>query len=190
MRPLLSHARPDDFVVEEYGFKARGARFDRDLEHLRQVWQGAYVGGGKNPAVPEGTRQVPMLFGGFAAAALARMAKWGQGYTGGSRPAPMVAPSFDAARAAGRLAGREGEPRLVALAYYALSDGERGRQNVFDYYSGIPDFAKVVADAVCVTPQDVKDTVAAFAEIGATDVIFDPGTDDVDDVERLAEIVL
>jgi hypothetical protein len=36
----------------------------------------------------------------------------------------------------------------------------------------------------------VKDAVASFADIGATDVIFNTGTDDPDDVERLAEIVL
>lgn len=181
--------RPDDFVVEGFGSTGRGARFDRDLEHFRRVWQGEPVGGGDNPAVPEGTRQVPMLFGGFAPAALARMARWGEGYIGGSLPAPMVAPAFDAARSAWREHGRDGEPRLVALVYYALGDGEKGRGNVFDYYSVSGDFAKTVADAVCVTPQAVKDAVAAFAEIGATDVVFNPGTDDVDDVDRLAEIV-
>ncbi|GAB2725407.1 hypothetical protein [Kitasatospora kifunensis] len=33
-------------------------------------WDGAPVGNGPNPAVPTGTRQVPMLFGGYSTRAL------------------------------------------------------------------------------------------------------------------------
>ena len=82
--------RPDDFVADGYGTEGRGARFDRDLETYRKIWTGESVGGGSNPAVPEGTRQIPLMFGGFAPAALDRMARWGEGYIGGSVPASMA----------------------------------------------------------------------------------------------------
>ena len=141
--------RPDDFIAEGYGTKGRGARMDRDLETYRDVWRGELVGGGPNPAVPSGTRQIPMLFGGFAPAVMDRMARWGEGYVGGSVPAPMAAPAFDAARDAWRRAGREGAPRLVALAYFALGDSGKGRQNVYDYYSVSPEFAEIAAGALC-----------------------------------------
>jgi alkanesulfonate monooxygenase SsuD/methylene tetrahydromethanopterin reductase-like flavin-dependent oxidoreductase (luciferase family) len=182
--------RPDDFVVEGFGSKGRGARLDQDLETFRDVWEGKPVGESTNPAVPPTTRQIPMLFGGFAPAALDRMARWGQGYIGGSMPAPAVAPTFDAARAAWQKAGREGSPRLVALVYYALGDGDKGRQNVYDYYSGSGEFADMVSAAVCTTPQMVKNAVSSFADIGTDDVIFNTATDDVEDVQRLADIVL
>ena len=78
----------------------------------------------------------------------------GEGYIGGSVPAPMVAPSYDAARDAWCRAGRDGSPRLVALVYYALGDGEQGRKNVHDYYSAFGDFANLVASVVCDTPQN------------------------------------
>jgi len=90
--------RPDDFVAEGHGPGGRGARFDRDLETYRKIWNGEPIGGGPNPAVPEGTRQIPLLFGGFVPAALDRMARWGEGYIGGSVPAAMAAPGFAAAR--------------------------------------------------------------------------------------------
>ncbi|MGH3249895.1 MAG: LLM class flavin-dependent oxidoreductase [Trebonia sp.] len=183
-------ARPDDFVVEGYGAAGRGRRFDQDLAHFREVWSGEPVGGGSNPAVPAGTRPVPMLFGGMAPAAIERMARWGEGYIGGSVPAPMVAPSFDAARDAWSRAGRDGSPRLVALAYYALGDGEQGRKNVHDYYNAFGDFADLVAAGVCDTPQKVREAIASFEGIGADDLIFNTGTDDVDDMKRLADIVL
>jgi alkanesulfonate monooxygenase SsuD/methylene tetrahydromethanopterin reductase-like flavin-dependent oxidoreductase (luciferase family) len=182
--------RPDDFVVEGHGAAGRGKRFDQDLAHFREVWDGEPVGGGTNAAVPTGTRRLPMLFGGTAPAAIERMARWGEGYIGGSVPAPMVAPAFDAARDAWSRAGRDGSPRLVALVYYALGDGDQGRKNVHDYYSAFGDFANLVASAVCDTPQKVRDAVASFAGIGAADLVFNTGTDDVDDIKRLADIVL
>ncbi|HWG24947.1 LLM class flavin-dependent oxidoreductase [Actinospica sp.] len=185
--------RLDDFVAEGYGPKGRGARFDHDLEIYREVWRGEPVGGGPNPAVPPGTRQIPMLFGGFAPAALNRMARWGEGYIGGSIPASMAGPMFDAARNAWQEAGREGSPRLVALAYYALGDGEAGKANVHDYYSdhsaGGGDFAKLASGAVCDSPAKVKEAISAFADLGIDEIAFNTATDDIDEVKRLAEIV-
>jgi alkanesulfonate monooxygenase SsuD/methylene tetrahydromethanopterin reductase-like flavin-dependent oxidoreductase (luciferase family) len=86
--------RPDDFVAEGYGLARRGERTDRDLETFRQVWAGNPVGGGPNAAVPAGSRQIPLLFGARSAAAMNRMARWGEGYIGGSFPAVLAAPSF------------------------------------------------------------------------------------------------
>lgn len=181
--------RPDDFIAEGYGSKGRGARMDLDLETYRDIWQGKPVGGGSNPAVPPGTRQIPMLFGGTAPAAMDRMARWGEGYIGGSVPAPMAGPAFDAARDAWQRAGREGAPRLIALAYFALGDGDKGRQNVGDYYSVAPDFAKIVVGALCDSPVKVKETISSFADLGVDEISFNTGTDDLDEVKRLADIV-
>lgn len=181
--------RPDDFIVEGYGSRGRGARLDRDLEIYRDIWAGEPVGGGPNPAVPTGTRQVPMLFGGFASAAMERMARWGEGYIGGSVPAPMAAPAFDAARGAWQQAGREGAPRLIALVYFALGDGDKGRANVHDYYSGSGEFANIVTGAVCDSPSKVKAAISSFADIGVDEISFNSATDDVDEVKRLADIV-
>jgi alkanesulfonate monooxygenase SsuD/methylene tetrahydromethanopterin reductase-like flavin-dependent oxidoreductase (luciferase family) len=181
--------RPDDFIADGHGSKGRGARMDRDLETYRDIWRGEPVGGGPNPAVPAGTRQIPMLFGGFAPAVMDRMARWGEGYIGGSVPAPMAAPAFDAARDAWRRAGREGAPRLVALAYFALGNSDKGRQNVYDYYSTSGEFAEIAAGAVCGSPARVQEAISSFADIGVDEISFNTGTDDVDEVKRLADIV-
>lgn len=59
-----------------------------------------------------------------------------------------------------------------------------------DYYSFSGDFAGLMASAVCDTPQKVREAVASFKGIGADDLIFNTGTDDIDDIKRLADIVL
>lgn len=185
-------SRPDDFVVEGLGPKGLGARMDAALETFRTIWSGGLVGGGSNPAVPAGTRQVPLMFGGFRPAALQRMATWGQGYIGASMPAAMVGEAFEGARRAWHEAGRVGEPRLVAIAYFVLGDLEQGRANIWDYYS----FAgKDMADAVSTgatagSVAAVQETVKAFEAVGADELIFNPATADLDEISRLADAVL
>ncbi|WP_405165549.1 LLM class flavin-dependent oxidoreductase [Nocardia sp. NBC_01499] len=184
-------AREDDFIADGYGPRGRGARLDRDLETFRSVWLGEPVGGGPNPAVPAGTRQVPLLFGGSAPAALNRMARWGEGYIGFSLPVSSVRPSFDAARDAWQRVGRAGEPRLVALVYFALGDGDAGKRNIHDYYIAKgAETAALVTGTVCDSPEKLEQALSSFADIGATDIIFNTGTDDLDDIERLADAVL
>ena len=118
--------RPDDFVVDGLGPRGTGERLNRDLELYRRVWRGDLVKGAEKPLVPAGTREVPLLFGGFAPATFERMARWGMGYVGASLPPEMVAKSFDAARLAWTEAGREGSPRLVGIAYYVFNDVRAG----------------------------------------------------------------
>jgi alkanesulfonate monooxygenase SsuD/methylene tetrahydromethanopterin reductase-like flavin-dependent oxidoreductase (luciferase family) len=183
--------RPDDFVAEGHGTAGRGKRFDRDLEVYREFWGGAHIGGGPNAGVTPHARQVPLLFGGMSEAAYARGAKWGTGYIGGSMPAPMVAPSFEAYRAAWAEADREGEPRFVALAYFAFGDGDQGRANIHDYYSiAGEEFAGLVSSNLAVGADKVKETLKSFEDIGATDIIFNPGVGDLDEISRLADVLL
>jgi alkanesulfonate monooxygenase SsuD/methylene tetrahydromethanopterin reductase-like flavin-dependent oxidoreductase (luciferase family) len=181
--------REDDFVVEGAGPRGLGKRLDHDLQVYRDVWGGKAVGGGPNAAVPAGTRQIPLLFGGMSPPALARMAKWGSGYVGPSVPAAMVATSFEHARTAWRKAGRDGEPHQVAIAYFALGDVDLGRKSIADYYAATPEYVDVVVSTVVGTSEGVRTVKAQFEEIGADELIFSPVTDSVDEVARLADIV-
>lgn len=183
--------RGDDFVADGQPIGGRGKRLDRDLEVYRDVWKGKPVGGGANPAVPAGTREVPLLFGAMSPPAFERMARWGQGYVGATFAPAVVAGGFDAARDAWRKAGRDGAPRLVALAYFAFGDPEGGRANLFDYYSNFgEEFAREEAEAACTTSQAIKEAVTGFGDIGADELIFVPVSADVAEVSRLAEAAL
>ncbi|WP_236028158.1 LLM class flavin-dependent oxidoreductase [Paractinoplanes lichenicola] len=182
--------RADDYVAEAHPARGRGRRLDADLEVYHRVWAGEPVGGG-NPAVPAGTRPVPLIFGGTVPASFARMARWGAGYTTGGVPVPMVAGAFDAARAAWQAAGREGRPRLVAMAYFALGNPAAGIKNVSDYFGhGGDDFVNLVVGSLAQTADQVREAVRGHAEIGADELILHPTTDDPDEIERLAELVL
>jgi alkanesulfonate monooxygenase SsuD/methylene tetrahydromethanopterin reductase-like flavin-dependent oxidoreductase (luciferase family) len=181
--------REDDFVADGYGPRARGKRFDRDLSTYRDVWRGATVGGNLNPAVPQGTREVPLLFGAASPVALARMARWGEGYISPSVPPAMAAQPFDAARRAWQEAGREGSPRLVGLVYFTLGDTEAGRSNVYDYYSVAPKFVNVAVSGVADTAVKVREAVKHYADLGADEVVLYCWATDVTQVDRMADLV-
>lgn len=183
-------ARPDDFVAEGYPAKGLGKRLDADLEVYHRVWKGEPVGGGDNPAVPAGTRPVPLIFGGMAPASFARLAKWGQGWVAPSVPAAMAAQGFEATRAAWKAAGREGDPRIIAIAYFALGDPDKGHANVHDYYSVSPQFVDIVTGSISKSAEQLRENVEAFAALGADELILNPTTDDPDEIERAADIVL
>jgi alkanesulfonate monooxygenase SsuD/methylene tetrahydromethanopterin reductase-like flavin-dependent oxidoreductase (luciferase family) len=168
-----------------------GGRFDQDLGIYHDVWKGEPVGGGSTPAVTPEVREIPLVFGGAVSAAFERVARWGTGYVGASVSAPMVAPAFEATRAAWANARRWGFPYLVAVAYFALADTEQGRANVWDYYSiSGDDISRLVTEGVAAGPARVKGTVAAFAEIGADELILNPTVGDTEEITRLADIVL
>jgi alkanesulfonate monooxygenase SsuD/methylene tetrahydromethanopterin reductase-like flavin-dependent oxidoreductase (luciferase family) len=183
--------RSDDFVAEGAGPRGLGRRFDHDLQVYRDVWRGQPIGGGTNPAVPSGTREVPMLFGGFAPASFARMARWGEGYISAAVPVSTATEIFDTARAAWQEAGREGSPRLVAITYFAFGDIDKGRGNIRDYYlaSG-EEMAEGAAAGVHGGAEAVKEVVRAFADIGTDELILNPTLADVDEIARLADAVL
>jgi hypothetical protein len=60
---------------------------------------------------------------------------------------------------------------------------------VYDYYVATPEFADVIAGAVCDLPAKVKETMPAFADLGVDDISFNTRTDDIDDVKGLSDIV-
>ncbi|ASY34025.1 MULTISPECIES: LLM class flavin-dependent oxidoreductase [unclassified Streptomyces] len=183
--------RPDDFVVEGLGPRGTGKRLDRDIETYKSVWRGEAPAGCDNPLVPQGSREVPLLFGGMVQASYHRVARSGRGYIGASVPAHMIAGAFDGVRTAWTEAGREGSPHLVAIAYYAVADIEAGRANVYDYYSTAgADTADFIASAVSGGADVIRKTVSEFEAIGADELILNPTSDDIDEILRVADIVL
>ena len=182
--------REDDFIVTGRSFHERGRRFNEDLELMHRAWAGEKVRGSWFPVSPPPTRgTVPILIGGTVAAAFERAAKWGIGWTSGGLPPDQAAVNFQKARDAWKAAGREGEPRLVALQYYGWGDGasERAAGYLGQYYG---EYGGQMAKAIPIGPDEVRKTVEAFREIGADELILDPTTADLDQLEEVARATL
>ena len=183
--------RPDDFPIPGLGPRGLGARMDAALPIYRSVWAGEPVGGGEQPAVPAGTRPVPMMFGGGVPASFARMAKWGTGYIAPSIAPELASGLFDAARAAWRAAGRPGAPRLAGLSYVALgseAECEQGRADVYHYYSYLGEqMASWMVSHVLTSAADIRRAIDAADGLGADHLLFNPTIPDTAQISRLAE---
>ncbi|QVQ53405.1 LLM class flavin-dependent oxidoreductase [Spiractinospora alimapuensis] len=183
--------RQEDHLVEGLGARDKGKRLDEDITIYRSVWRGALPQGGDLPLVTERAREVPLLFGGAVQASFDRVARSGEGYVAGTLPPAMVAPSLEGVRVAWKDAGRDGDPYLVALAYFAFADVATGGENLYHYYASMgPETADFLVSNINTGADEVRDSVRAFADLGVDELIFHPTTDDLDEIARLAEVVL
>lgn len=130
--------REPDFALSGQGFHERGKRLDATLDLMHRAWRGESVPGSLQPVSPRPVNghSVPMMFGGQSEAAVARVVKYGFGYTlGGGAPEAMKG-MVERVTSAWKDAGREGRPEFRALSYFVLGDDAvaEAEQNIVDYY--------------------------------------------------------
>jgi hypothetical protein len=96
----------------------------------------------------------------------------------------------DKAKAAWSEAGREGEPRLMGLAYFALGDDAEADARAYlgDYYAWLgEDVANYIIGSAAKDAETVERYVAEFAEAGCGELIFCPSSSDPAQVDLLAD---
>ncbi|HZC99686.1 MAG TPA: LLM class flavin-dependent oxidoreductase [Actinomycetes bacterium] len=186
--------RQDDFDTVGRPFHTRGRDFDAALELMHRAWSGEPVGASPKPVcppLPDGVR-VPVIIGGNTDAAVRRAVRWGEGWIAGGGGPDAAAPMIQLVRAAWKDSGRGGEPRIGALAYFALGEDAvgAGASNLLDYYAFAGPYAQRIAESVLASPRAVRDAVGAFEDVGVTELYFDPAASSLDQVDQLADIVL
>jgi len=181
---LAVGGRPDDYEASDVDFSARGRTFDSQLAELTRVWSGE---GGVGPS-PVNGRRPRLLIGGGADVAYRRAAEHADGWTMGGGTPDMFAESLGKLRSAWEAAGRDGEPRTMALFYFALGeDAERVvRENLGDYYGFLGDYAEQIVQSAATDEQTVNGYLSAFEQAGCDEVICFPASADPDQVELLA----
>ena len=186
-------AREDDFQFAPASFHDRGRRFEEQLELMKRVWSGQPVSGEVGPVGPPPARAggPELLIGGYTPVSIRRVGRWGDGFiSGGVRDSEQVRQLFDLAEESWREEGREGRPRLVASLYYALGpNAERGGDYIRYYYSYFGPGADDMARSIPSSPEAVDDLIRGFGEVGADEVVCWPTVAELDQVDRLADLV-
>ncbi|OLE29441.1 MAG: hypothetical protein AUG44_04020 [Actinobacteria bacterium 13_1_20CM_3_71_11] len=184
--------RPDDYAAMDRPFERRGRLMDQTLDLLHRAWAGESVTGDDFPVgpPPEAGNRVSVLIGGTTDAAVSRTVRYAEGWTAGGGTPGMIVPMVEKVRRAWQEAGRDGEPRIAALAYFGLGDDEASRAALRRYYGFAGDWANAIAESALRTPQAARDAVKQFAEVGVTELVFDPTIAAPDQVDRLADAVL
>ncbi len=184
--------REDDYEASGVDFHTRGRDFDEMLATWKRVWEGESFGtaGGVGPALRRGRPR--MLVGGSADVAFERAAKHGDGWIMGGGAPDQLREGAEKMRAAWQAAGREGEPRIAALAYFALGEGAREAADAYlrHYYEWLGEYADMIASSAAVDAETVKQYVAGFADAGCDELVLFPSNPDPDQVDLLADAVL
>src|SRR3954470_4679408 len=168
--------REDDFELSEVEFHRRGAIIDRQLEELTSLWK---RDGDFGPRPANGERP-SLLIGGTADAAFRRAAKYADGWTLGGGTPDAFREGAAKLREAWNAAGRDGEPRTMALFYFALGDSaeEDARHALGSYYAFLGDYADQIVQSAAKDEDTLKGYLAAFEEAGADEVICFPSSAD------------
>jgi alkanesulfonate monooxygenase SsuD/methylene tetrahydromethanopterin reductase-like flavin-dependent oxidoreductase (luciferase family) len=186
-------AREDDFHAAPASFHDRGRRFEEQLELMKRVWSGRTVSDEVGPMGPPPARSggPELLIGGYSPAAIRRVGRWADGFISGGIPDPeQVRQMFDVAEESWRAEGREGRPRLVASLYYALGpNAARGGDYIRDYYSYFGPAADDMARSIPSSPETLDSLIRGLGDVGADEVVCWPTIAELDQVDRLAELV-
>ncbi len=183
---LAVGGRQDDYELSGLDFHQRGAQFDRQLRALTDFWAGDAVG-----PDPANGKRPGLLIGGNSDPAFRRMAEYADGWTMGGGGPDVFSDQLAKVRDAWSAAGREGQPRSMALLYFALGpDAERvAEQNLGDYYGFLGDYAQRVVQSAAKDADTLKGYLSAFEAAGADEVICFPASTDAAQIELLAGAV-
>jgi alkanesulfonate monooxygenase SsuD/methylene tetrahydromethanopterin reductase-like flavin-dependent oxidoreductase (luciferase family) len=170
-------AREEDYRAAGVDPRDRGRRLDEQLEDVREIWEDA------------GSRGPRILVGGTSDRAHARMARYADGYVHNGGPPRAFVRAAERARSAWTDLGRPGEPELWGQSYFALGEDDRALAYMRDYYAFVGPFAEKIAEGLLRTPQQIAGQVRGYAEAGCDELVLLPAVADLEQVDRLAEVV-
>ena len=184
---LAVGGRDDDYEVSGADFASRGKAFARQLEELGALWRGER---GVGPPPARGDRPT-VLIGGSSDVAFRRAARHADGWTLGGGTPDVFVEGREKLRAAWAAEGREGEPRTMALFYFALGDDaeEAARASLGDYYAFLGEYADGIVASAAKDEAAVKRYLSAFEDVGVDEVICFPTSTDPGQVDLLAAAV-
>lgn len=186
--------REDDYEAAGAGFHDRGRRFDAQLAELREIVGGAekgYAGPIGPPPVRDGGP--PLVLGGSVDAAVRRTVEHGAGWIAGGSGPDGFRDVAGKVRAAWEDGGREGRPRLMALAYFALGDDPEAAAQRYlgDYYGFLgEEVVGYIVGGAAKGEQEVRTMLDAFREAECDELILFPCSADVGQVDALAGVAL
>lgn len=177
--------RADDFTASGMLVDGRGKRLDHQLVHLRELWSGDRIG--PAPARPGGP---PLLVAGYVPRAIERAARLADGWTMGVGTIEQFREGQAILREAWATHRRRGQPRTLAMAYFAL--GPRGRaaseHDLQHYYGWLGrETATSIAAGALTDAAAVSDWLSAYAEAGAQEVLLMPCSPELAQIDHLAE---
>ena len=185
--------RKNDYLASNTDFHRRGRSSEKQYELLRKLWTGETLSADTGVIGPPAVRQSgpELLIGGYVPAIVERIAKWGDGYMapGGGEPEAMLK-TWQKLLQAWKNHNRSGRPRWVGASYFAL--GPNATQHATEYinhnYGYNPELAAKRLRTLPASNEAVLTAVRRQADMGVDEFILRPCAEDLDQMDRLAEL--
>jgi alkanesulfonate monooxygenase SsuD/methylene tetrahydromethanopterin reductase-like flavin-dependent oxidoreductase (luciferase family) len=185
--------RKNDYLASGTDFHRRGRSSERQYELLRKLWSGEPLSSDTGVIGPAALRRggPELLIGGYVPAIVQRIAKWGDGYMapGGGEPEALLH-TWRNILQAWKDHGRAGQPRWVGASYFALGPNatEHATEYVNHNYGYNPELAAKRLRTLPASDEAVRTAIQRQADMGVDEFILRPCAEDLEQMERLAEI--
>ena len=189
--------RENDYRAVGASFARRHQRMDEQVAEMRRIWAGEPPFEGADPVGPDPVQPggPPILIGAMGPKSMARGAQWAQGIYAFSLngEAHEIRSMQQMADNAWDQAGRADRPYRMAGFWCSLArDSDQRLKSYVHEYLRIAgdDMARTVASMMTRSNTDaVRKAVDAYQELGVDEIMFVPATADIEEVERLAELI-
>jgi alkanesulfonate monooxygenase SsuD/methylene tetrahydromethanopterin reductase-like flavin-dependent oxidoreductase (luciferase family) len=181
--------REDDYAISGLDMSGRGKWFDDALAKIRAIWNGDGELESKVGPRPSG-KGPSLLVGGNVQKAFERAAKYGDGWTQGGSGASQFGADLSNLDDAWKKAGRDGQPRTLALGYFCLGPDAEANVEAYvgDYYAWLGDEAvQGIATGAAKDTDSVQAAMKAYEEWDCDELILFPASSDPAQVGLLAE---
>lgn len=184
--------RRDDYAGSGADFERRGRVLDDQVERMRKLWDGEPVVG--DDSISPAIVKIPLLFGGRGVPTLRRVTAVGDGWAAGAvRHWAVQTELAERIRTDWAAAGRAGHPYLQASVNFGLGSTDTiaaGKAHLERYYGFNPEYARVNVDDMISSPDDVRDTVDRYRDLGFDRLLFHPTGASIEQLDRLADLIL
>jgi alkanesulfonate monooxygenase SsuD/methylene tetrahydromethanopterin reductase-like flavin-dependent oxidoreductase (luciferase family) len=181
--------REVDYRLAGADHAGRRGRLDVMLEEIAAVWSGV---GEYDVIGPKPPGEIPILVGGAGQRTWDRVAQHAAGWTFAVGSPADFAAGAEAVRGAWTRHGREGRPRLYAQRYFNLSPDRRDAAERFlrTYFAFLGPASEYLVAGAPLDEARVTGVAEAFRASGADELAYLPVTRDLDELDRLAELML
>jgi alkanesulfonate monooxygenase SsuD/methylene tetrahydromethanopterin reductase-like flavin-dependent oxidoreductase (luciferase family) len=190
---LAVGGREDDYRAAPASFRDRGQRFEEQLALMKRIWSGEPVGDGVGLVGPRPHQSggPEVLIGAASPAAVRRVGRWADGFISVPLPPEQVRQLYSVAEESWQEQGRSGRPRLAVGLYYRLgSDAvQRSEAYIRDYYAFAGTAVEQIVQGIIATPEAIKGAIQGYESVGVDEIIFWPTVAELDQIDRLAEVV-
>ena len=189
---LAVGSREDDYYGSPTPYRRRGSGFEEQLALIKRLWAGESTRQGGGPVGPPAAQPngPELLVGGYSPQALARAGRLADGYIASGASPDQALAAFTKAEESWNASGRSGTFRFLVMQTFALGPRaqEAGEAYVRSFY-GASGAMQMVLDTFLRTPEQVRDTLRAYADVGVDEFILSPSIAELDQIDRLADLI-